>query len=190
MSVTHTNRLGKSYYLHVSRTKTGKPRYFFSLKQDGDLVDAIPEGYEVYEHYEGQVFLRRERPRLITDLEVKLVERELRRRPNTRLSFVQRDQETMTVFVAETAHLAEVQREFAPFADPARVAALLDRFARYTPRLQFQLVDPARRVFQAYRLGFLGRADDWICIGSPDRLDELVPMCLSNVGEESYFDLL
>ena len=30
MPVTHVNRKQDTYYLHVGRTKTGKPRYWFS----------------------------------------------------------------------------------------------------------------------------------------------------------------
>ncbi len=58
MSVTHSTRTGKTYYLHAGMTKTGKPKYYFSTKRDGTLVDTIPEGFEVYENIDGQVFLR------------------------------------------------------------------------------------------------------------------------------------
>ena len=47
MPVTHVNRKGQTFYLHETKTKTGKPKYFFSMKADGPLVGSIPEGYEV-----------------------------------------------------------------------------------------------------------------------------------------------
>ena len=43
MPVTHVTRYRDTYYLHVGRTKTGKPRYWFSTKADGDLVDRSPK---------------------------------------------------------------------------------------------------------------------------------------------------
>ena len=49
MPVTHVNRREDTYYLHAGTTRTGKPRYWFSRIAEGDLVEAIPEGYEVYD---------------------------------------------------------------------------------------------------------------------------------------------
>ena len=50
MMFEYKNRKGKTHYLHVGKTKTGKPKYYFSMKKDGELVDAMPVGYEIYEH--------------------------------------------------------------------------------------------------------------------------------------------
>ncbi|WP_165233980.1 hypothetical protein [Aquisphaera insulae] len=49
MPVTHKNRMDQVYYLHAGTTKTGKPRYWFSMKADGELAVAIPEGHEIHE---------------------------------------------------------------------------------------------------------------------------------------------
>lgn len=73
MTVTHTNRKGKTYYLHQGITKTGKPNYFFALRNEGELVEVIPPGYEIYENPNGQVFLRRKRPPIINDEEIGIV---------------------------------------------------------------------------------------------------------------------
>ena len=78
MAVEYTNRKGKKYYLNVGKTKTGKPKYYFSMKTRGKLPEEIPEGYEIYEHpANAQVFLRKEIPLAITEFEKKLVEKEL-----------------------------------------------------------------------------------------------------------------
>jgi hypothetical protein len=73
MAVEHRNRRGEMYYLHEGKTKAGKPMYFFSKKQEGTLAEAIPDGYEVYEKPNAQVFLRKAVPRLVSDEEVALV---------------------------------------------------------------------------------------------------------------------
>ena len=62
MPVTHTNRKAKTYYLHQGTTKTGNPKYFFALRDEGELVETIPPGYEIYENPNAQVFLRRKWP--------------------------------------------------------------------------------------------------------------------------------
>src|SRR4051812_17648139 len=66
MPFTHTNRRGQTYYLHAGTTRTGKPRYWFSMKDVGDLVEAIPADHEVYENPDAQVFLRKAVPQLVT----------------------------------------------------------------------------------------------------------------------------
>lgn len=73
MPITHVNAKEKTYYLHQGTTKTGKPRYYFSTKRDGTLVDTLPEGYEVYENPNAQVFLRRMVPQMIRDEEKQIV---------------------------------------------------------------------------------------------------------------------
>jgi hypothetical protein len=72
--ITHVNAKGKTYYLHQGATKTGKPKYHFSPKSEGNLVETIPEGFEIYENPNAQVFIRKIPPQLITDEEKVIVE--------------------------------------------------------------------------------------------------------------------
>src|ERR1700752_3044597 len=72
--ITHTNAKGKTYYLHQGTTKTGKPKYHFSMQSEGTLAKSIPAGFEIYENPNAQVFLRRIPPKIITDEERKVVE--------------------------------------------------------------------------------------------------------------------
>src|SRR4051794_10263302 len=79
MAVTHVNRKGQTFYLHETKTKTGKPKFFFSMKDDGVLFGSIPEGFEVYENPDAQVFLRKKLLRFITDHEIAVVREGLRK---------------------------------------------------------------------------------------------------------------
>jgi hypothetical protein len=76
--ITYTTTTAQTYYLHQGRTKTGKPQYYFSLQREGRLADSIPEGCEIYETPNAQVFLRRIPPRLITEAERQSVEEGMR----------------------------------------------------------------------------------------------------------------
>ncbi len=42
MPIKYINFKDKEYFLHKAITKTGKYKYYFSFKKDGDLVDKIP----------------------------------------------------------------------------------------------------------------------------------------------------
>ena len=79
MPITHVNAKGKTYYLHQGTTKTGKPKYHFSPKSEGNLVEVIPEGFEIYEHPNAQVFLRQIQPKIITDAERQVVENSMQK---------------------------------------------------------------------------------------------------------------
>jgi len=59
MPVNYTNFRGQKYYLHKGKAKKSGSQYFFSMKQDGEVAESIPEGYEIYETPNGQVFLRK-----------------------------------------------------------------------------------------------------------------------------------
>jgi hypothetical protein len=77
-AVQHINRKRETYYLHQGRTKTGKPRYFFSRKSEGELCRQVPDGFEIYEDPRGQVFCRRIRPKLIWEQEIEVVREAIR----------------------------------------------------------------------------------------------------------------
>ena len=79
MPVTHVNRKRQTYFLHEGKTKTGKPKYFFSKDSERTLLDAVPDGYEIYENPNAQVFLRKAMPQVVTDEEVAAVQIGLRK---------------------------------------------------------------------------------------------------------------
>lgn len=188
--IVHKNRRGHAYYLHVGRTRTGKPKYFFSRKESGELASELPEGFEVYEHPDGPVYLRRALPRLITDEEVAVVERELGRVGLTRRGFVERNLKTLTVYVADVGGgLEAALGSIAPFAGGTKLDSLISEFARYTAVFQFVLTDERRRRFQARRYCYLGSVDDWINIGAAGALEDVARKYLQHTNKESYYEL-
>ena len=79
MPITHTNAKGKTYYLHQGTTKTGKPKYYFSIESNGELAESIPAGFEIYENSNTQLFLRCILPKIITDEERQVVKDGMRK---------------------------------------------------------------------------------------------------------------
>jgi len=51
------------------------------MKVEGDLADAIPEGYEIFENPNAQVFLRKKQPKLTWDSEKAIIEQHLPESP-------------------------------------------------------------------------------------------------------------
>jgi hypothetical protein len=190
MVVKHTNRKGQGYYLHQGTTKTGKPKYYFSMKQEGELINTIPDGFEIYENPNAQVFLRKILPKFISDEEVALVEGGMEKFSAVKTFKIDVKKNILSIYLPD-----QDIEELYQIASPASVLgkkSLLDVLARtitYSEMLRFVLVDEQKRIFNAQRYCFLGSVDDWIDIGKSGLLSGLVETYLKHLGQESYFEL-
>ena len=189
------------YYLREGKTKTGKPRFFFSAQQHGkgEVVDRIPDGYEIYEHPENaQVFLRKIRPQVITDLEKLLVNKAVKALKRSKRYLIDCKDENITIYES-SADVGELKNIFSDFlkhtplragmtADDAMNALVNAANQNYTAMLRFRLVDKERMKFTAERFCFRGAIDDWINICSPENLKTLVERYIELLGTDSFFD--
>ena len=190
MAVTYVNRQSKTYYLHAAKTKKGNPKYYFALASEGTLVDQLPAGFEIYEHPTGQVTLRRARPRLVTDDELQLVSDALARVKAARWSYAERDLKTITVYVGHNGEaLEDMFRYNKPLITQAELDKSISQFVNYSAVFRFVLIDSGMRVFRAQRYCYLGSIDDWVFIGRPDVLSELVRQYLPHIEQNSYYEL-
>jgi hypothetical protein len=188
--ITHTNAKGKTYYLHQSTTKTGKLQYHFSMQSEGTLAKSIPEGFEIYENPNAQVFLRRIPPKLITDEERQVVEEGMRKYAGVQDCKIDVKGKTIVVYTPNQSveEFAQLLKGLNPLINEAQVRALFARSVQYSPMLQFLLEDEQRRTFTAQRYCFIGSIDDWIDIGRGP-LTKLVKRYVKHLGQESYFKL-
>ena len=200
MAMQYTNRIGKTYYLREGKTKTGKPRYFFSAQKNGkgETLDHIPDGYEVYEHPENaQVFLRKKRPQLITDLEKQFVKKHADALERSKRYRVDCKDECITIYESNT-DIGNIKNFFGDFLNRTSVrpevdlddtmATLVNMADRqYTAMLRFRLIDKEQRMFTAERFCFRGAIDDWIYLGGPDALENLVES-INLLGTDKFFD--
>jgi hypothetical protein len=184
MPVTHVNRKRDTYYLHAGKTKAGKPRYWFAKSTDGDLVEVIPEGYEVYENPDAQVFLRKIVPQRLTPFEVAVVTKGLERYAPGQNCIVDVQGEHIVVYHAEGVSL-----DLEPFG----FRDLPARYRNYMKVMRFTLVDEKDRTFRVQRWCFRGSIDRWIDLwasGSEGNLSDLVKKFCPHIGQESFFELI
>ena len=191
MVIKYENRKEQTFYLHKGKTKTGKPKYFFSLKKEGDLVEIIPEGFEVYENPQAQVFLRRKLPKLITSEEINIVENGIKKYSKLKKYIIDVNKEVITIYVSDRElNRLEIKNENLPFhLNHNEIEKYLEQNAHYTSLLQFVLADKEDRLFIALRFCFLGEIDGWISVGKPVPLNKLVKEYLKHLGQDSYFEL-
>jgi hypothetical protein len=185
MPVTHVNRKRDTYYLHAGKTKTGNPRYWFSKGTEGDLVAATPEGYEVYENPDAQVFLRKIVPQLVTPFEVAVVKKGLERYAPGQNCIVDVQGEHIVVYHAKWSGL-----EFEGFDFGLRELPV--SYGNYMKVMRFTLADEDERTFRVQRWCFRGSIDRWIDLwasGSEGNLPDLVKRFCPHIGRESFFEL-
>ncbi len=186
MPVTHSNRRGQTYYLHAGTSKAGKPRHWFSTKAEGDLIGSIPEGYEVYENPDGQVFLRKQKPQVVTPEEVEVVEDGLERFAPGQNCILDLRDEHIVVYHAE-----RVTFDLEGFGLGFR--ELPASYRNFTKVMRFTLVDEGARTFRVQRWCFRGSIDRWIDLwatGSRGKLPDLVEKFCPHIGRGSFYELM
>lgn len=192
MAVTYTNRKGITYTLARTTSKTGTARYVFTREPPGEPVATLPPGTRIGESVNGVVSLVKDTPSAIAPAEVAILERIVRRHPHPqhyRVGVHGDDLEVYERSGPEAEELAELLGETNP--RPARLQGLrdtLDRHARWTALLRFQLADPGQRTFRLERRCYLGGRDDWLLIGGSGPLADLAEEVIPLLGTEDLFE--
>jgi hypothetical protein len=192
MPITHVNAKGKTYYLHQGTTQTGKPKYHFAMKSEGNLTDSIPEGFEVYENPNAQVFLRRIAPKMITDEEKAIVSEGMRQYSDVEDFKIDVKGNAIFVYTAvqDINALMEIFQDYPRSQDQkAQMMKTLRQGIQYTPEMQFDLVDEKKRTFITQRYCYLGYIDDWIPVGRSGKLPRLVKRYVKHLGKETFVTL-
>lgn len=194
MPVTYTNRKGSTYTLCRSTTKTGKPRYAFVRDPAGrEVLDALPEGWEIRESINGVVSLAQVREQQLLPEEIAAVQAALDAHPQPHNYRLDVKPESLVIYEREGPDSDELLNLFrANFGlTPGKRQELRGELAergRFTPILRFILNDTETRDFRAERWCFRGRIDDWIFVNS-GRLAGLAQRLVPLLGTEAFFDL-
>ncbi len=188
-NLEYVNRKGQTYYLHQGQTKTGKPKYFFSMKDKGILLDKVPEGWEIYENPNAQVFLRKTKPKLITKEETDIVTKGMEQFCQLKYYLLDVKDNTILVHIPnqDVDALTNIL-QLSNRLNPKIMDAVNDSLS-YSPIMKFILISQTERLFQTQRYCFRGFIDDWIDIGGNGKLEELVKKYVKHIGADSYYEL-
>lgn len=183
MFIQHTNRCSEIYYLYQSTTKAGNPKYFFSRKVKEGRLDRIPDGFEIYENPDAQVFLVRKVQPLITEIEKQAIVSALKKNKDVEYFIVDVKKNIITIYTANN----EINNDFiSPFTFKT---INIQRFLNYMQVMRFILTDKNKRDFVVERFCYRGAIDDWINIGGPESLSLLARKYIEHIGKESIYNL-
>ena len=194
MPVSYTNRKGMTYTLYRGQTKTGKPRYYFGLPDQGqsEPVTELPRGFTISESVNGVVSLVKDHPAQILPQEVEAVEAAVKRHP-----------EAHRYRVAVRGNRIEVYEQVGPDYNALvsdlhipglsglseELRALEECYARFTPVLRFALLDRARRLFGVQRMSSYGGIDGWLELGQTGPVAKLACAIIPILGTEQFYEL-
>jgi hypothetical protein len=190
MPIQHVNRKRQRYYLHEGKTKTGKPNYFFSMKSEGSLVEEIPEGYEIYENPNAQVFLRKIQPQVISDKEKAVIDKYINKLRNDRSYIVDVKGKTITIHESQqTDHFIHDILHDLPLVKRLDAIEISQKSGYYQPIMRFILDDVESKVFRVERFCFRGSIDDWLFLDNSNNLESLAKKYIKHLGSESFYEL-
>lgn len=156
----------------------------------GDLIDALPDGHEVYENPNRQVYLRKIPKVVFTKEELADVEKGLRK--HGKLEYFKIDVKKDAIIVYTPGNdPGELANAFLTPLGFSRSLPNMEKFLHYLPMMRFILVDEERRLFNVERWCFLGGIDGWIpLMGARGPLQTLVQKFAPHLGKESFFELI
>lgn len=190
MAISYKNFKKDIYYLHVTKTKKGNPRYYFSKSKEGELVTHIPEGYEIYENPNARVFLRKKIPQIIPDDEIKIVEQSLKRNKSIKNYKFTVRHDTLTIYLPDQ-DIEELRAVLSIFQNSStKIEDILLSSITYSPQMKFQLEDRERRKYRVSRYYYGSANEGWLSLDSSTNLEKLAKKYCYHLGKDSYFELL
>jgi hypothetical protein len=183
--VIYKNRKNVIYYLCEGKSKTGKNKYYFTSKNTGKLVEKIPDGYEIYEHPNAQVFLRKVTSHYFTDCEILTIEEGILIYPKVKNCKSDIRNKEIIIYTPDNSELFEYDFIFKIILEKGS-----PDIRNYSPMMRIKLMDQKNRTFRIERWCFLGSIDRWIVLDYSDDLSNLVKKYFSHLGNESFYELI
>lgn len=152
MALTYINRQGAKHYFKKTATTKGGHRYYITKKEDDtDLIDEVPEGFEVTElPYDGKVVLRKIIPTAITTDEAAIVKKAMEQHSPVKDFLVRIEGGSIEIHISQFSHFHD---DWYPTHEEA-MKIYGDNIAlwkRYDWIMSFVLVDETLRVWAVVR---------------------------------------
>lgn len=189
MALTYQNRCGETYYFRVAKTKKDNNRYYVTKQDTGNLIDEIPEGFEIYEHPEdAKVVLRKKIVNKISENEVEIIRKAVKNLSALDDFLTDIKGNILTVYFSRM-NRKEFESMFPQGQTVEELEKLYRKFQSYIKTMRFILEDEKDRKFTVQRWCHLGSIDNWIDLETSDNLKALAEKYCYHLGKDSYFDL-
>jgi hypothetical protein len=189
MPISYTNCRDQIYFLHKGKTKTGKPRYWLSQKAEGDTLESIPKGYEIYERPGGLVFVRKIPKTPILPHELQCVQEQLAILDNQLVDPLEAEWSmyVCTLTVRAQRYLERKRTRYESEIRGKEIIIYEVRHENAMPMMKFALHDEETREYLAYRWCFRG-SEGWKSIGSRGQLQDLAGKYCPALDTDEFYE--
>ena len=186
--LSHTNRLGGTYYLHEGTTKTGKVRYFVAKTLREGALSTMPKGFEFSESINGVVSVRRidSSAASVPKGDLALADTEMARHPHLRGHRIEVKKGEIVVFEPETDVLPDLLKDMAGLFS-AYSKRVVSRRVRYSPVMKF-VQERGNGDYTVHRMTYRGDGG-WSYPLASGALHWLLKRFLRHVGTDEFFEL-
>jgi hypothetical protein len=176
----YSSRNGFKYYLHETKTKTGKLRYTFSKKKE-DSILSLPEGYEIYEPPNGNVVLRKKIIKTINNEEKAIIERELNIICKGADYIIDEKNDGLSIYVDE-----QYNKKIGIVAFSMMTMGCTGKIY-YEPTFRISKINNEYRI---ERFCFLGSIEDWVFLKQGSSLKAICKKYFVHINKESFYELM
>lgn len=193
MPLTYTNRCGKIHYFRAAKTAKGGTRYYIT-KSDKfpDLIDTIPEGFEIKEDpYEGQVIIRKIVPCLVTKEEIEYVKYAVESLSDLKDIIIQGEDNAIVVWHSQFNSIGGQEDNLTIEEAIEFYGEFVNNWKRFHDNFKFVLIDAEKRLFQAERkvyLSLFGGGGYAPLKKGKGTLQKLAQQFCPHMGRATYFD--
>ncbi len=185
MPYEYINRKDKAYFVRATESKNGKTRYTLTTQKSGQLLYAVPDGYEVYEiPGNGQVVLRKTQHTDILELEREALSQAIRTQAGLEHFIVDVEPKALVVYLSDAEASDDEDSTWL-----RSVRQVTHKYGTYGKMMRFELDRAKPRAFTVSRWCFLGSIDDWFLLDGPAPLPTLMKKYVKHLGKESFFEL-
>ena len=193
MAYSYTNRQGRTHYFRAVETKTGKFRYYVTTSDAyPNLVDAIPEGFEVVElPEEAKVVIRKKKPVLTNTQEKEILHDAIEEFSALTDFFIYAEGDYLYVYHSQFNYAGGQEPNLSRAEAKEHFSTEIEKWMRFLTSLKFRLIDEEERVYQAERMvhtGFFSR--QFYPIGEPGKLEDLAKEFGQHLGRASFFGIV
>ena len=191
----YTNRKDEDHYIRAAETAKGGTRYYIvknNPEKYKDLIEDIPNGFEVVETpEEGRVIFRKRVPKLITEEERLIVEDAVRELSDLKDFIVYVDGDLLTIFYSQFNNIGGQEENLTAEQANEYHYGETKKWKRYFEGMYFKLEDENKRIFGVHRQTFLSLFNTGTAkLESSDDLDYLADKYCQHLGRDTFFDLI
>lgn len=192
MPYSFTNRQGKTYYVRGVESKKGKMRYYVTTsKKNDDLIDFLPDGFEVVElPEEAKVVMRKIKPIFSTYEEREIVKDAIEELSAIKIFFIHGIEDYIYVYHSQFCSITGFEESLSIEEVEEIFGKEIIKWIRYLTNFRFQLIDKKNRLYQAERIVHLGAfGHDFYPVGEVGLIEDLAKKYAPHFGRETYLKI-